>query len=355
MKKVIAKDVLEKYIKKEIDPTVRSVIIDVINLLSKKGYNVIQYIKKVNETRFLVYNPEKCKDEKIEYTIEGKVKKTTINWESYEGFYLPILDLDKNSNPILVEKICAINENGTIKKENDSFKQKIIHELLHLISASNKVIKENGNFIIYTGVNKMILEIDGQCLNYKVEKGNTEINEAMTELLANNIYKELYDKTFYMTNIMKEGMYYPCLNIYYINTSLLRILNLFTCGTNKVDKLLFAYLNNNVKYYVDDLDRKIGISYEVLKFIMHEFQKYMLIYFKNSEQGIKMFKNNIINIFGAISYNLYILLKDAKLEEDAKKEYIKFMKKSISCICMYPLFNLVKNEFEQKMAILDKI
>ena len=352
MKKEVSKELLNKYIKKDIEPIIRYVIIDVINLLSKKGYNVIRYIKKVNSTDFILYNGNKMTGKPIINVINGKEKEIKINWNAFEGFHIPVIELNENNEPFLYKNICAINETGTILKKDKCFKQKIIHEFLHLLSSSDKIIKED-KYIYYSGMNKYEVEIEENELKHITEGGGIELNEATTELLANNLYKELYDNEFFMPFIEKDGLYYPFINEYYINTNLLRIMNLFATGIGGPEKLLFSYLNNDRKMYVDILKDKLGLDEENLLYLMYGFQKNMLLYFEKWDEGEKFFKKNILNVFETLVYNLNINIQNLEVNNSYKKVYVSYIKKYVSIICDFPIFSSVKEDFMKFLETIE--
>lgn len=353
MKKEISKELLDKYIKEDIDPVIRRVIIDVINLLSKKGYNVLKYIKKINDTEFLLYDANEMNGKPYINVYNGKEEKIEMDWKNFEGFHIPFIELNKDGKPFLYKNLCAYNDSGAIKKSEKCFKQKVIHELLHLLSASNDVTIEDGNYAFYSGLNKYEIEItEDKKIKYTAKEGVTEFNEAATELIANNMYKELYDKHFFIASIEKEGMYYPFINVYYLNTNLLRIFNLFTIEITSQKKLLYSYLNNKPKYYLEILESQLGLKDDDLYNITFVFQNIVFEYFRDHQKGRELFAKAIMPIFDTIVYNFNINMKNSMMEEKMKKVYISYIKVMIEFMCNFPLFRDVKNEF---MTILETI
>lgn len=351
MKKVMEKEKINRLMNNNAPLVIRDVAIDLIEYLSSKGYNVLKYIAKMNKTEFIVYDGKNTDNLEISFEVGGEKRNiNNINWNFYEGFYLPILDLDEDQNYKLFKEVLAINTGSTIKPNNKYFKQKILHELLHLFSATNNIITQNGEKVFYTGINKFLLNKDDG-FKMLIEKGNTEVNEAMTEVISYKIYAELYEKKFFIPSVEKDGMLFPYIHQYYLMTGVMRIINLFAYTTTNIDVMLFSYMNNNLEYYESNLLNTLGITNKTLRQLFYVLQIYMEK-FLNNEECIESFKACLIPFLRDITNNLYISLKNIDAKNEYKKLYISYAIDYIEYLTSYPIFISIKKEF---LEYLDKL
>ncbi len=352
--KVLEKNVIDKYIKKEIPPIIREVSIDLINYLSKAGFNVIKYINKVNKARFEFFNSKKEPYRTLDYYVDGEKTSTSVNWDEYEGFFVPIIVKNKENKIFILEEVCAFNLYSKITIENKMFKQKIIHELLHLFSASQAVREKDEEIFFYNGVEKIVF-CNTTDKNVKMKRiiGIESVNEAITEFLSSEIYKEIYDKNFFVIYEEKDGFYYPYLNQYYIMTGFMRLINLFANLTTDISKLLYAYLNNDLDYYLDNFEKNIGIKQTVFKQLIYDLENYMLLYCDEPKEEFEIdFKEYICPILETLSYNLCVLFKNLDWDIDKKRNRISKIKKYIEYLFSYPIFSSVSNEMANYLADL---
>lgn len=345
MKKALGKDIIDKYLKKDIDDNIRSVAIDLINFLSRKGYNVIKYIKRINNTRFFFFDSQKECDKKFEYEIDSKKIQKEIKWDEYEGLYVPVIDLNSKGQITFVEHVCGFNLDSAIKLDNKMYKQKIIHELLHLFSAYGNVKKEGEIYIFYNGVNQIVFKIENNKLKRKNEFGLEEINEAITEHLANEIYKSLYDKNFFTAYEDFEGFRYPYINQYYLMTGFMRIINLFTNLSTRIDKLLFSYLTNNLDYYLKDVENVLALNKDTFKELFYDLNIMIDSYIYSEKESFeKDFKKFICPLMKALCHNLYVYIKISDMKEEKKKECVQKIEEYVKYLFSYPIFNLIQDD-----------
>lgn len=350
--KQVTKEQLNKYIKTDIEPIVRDTIIDVLNLLSNKGYGVIKYIKRINDTEFRPFDPDVLGNGPMVYEINGERREIKYDWKRYEGFVLACEEVDENNEPYIAKQILAYNLKGKLPKGQPCFRQKVIHEFLHLLSSRPKVLVEDYEYVAYTGVLKYKLRVglDDEVNCIVDQNGMRELNEAITDYLSYLIYKELYDDKFFIPYMEQDGERISFTSPYYLTVNMLRIINLFTTLTNSPKVLLDIYLENDLDAYLDILNQRIGMDSKDLFILMYEYEKNMNVYLRDDMQGKRLFERTTISLFKNLVYNFNVYLNSLQLSKQVKEIHLKYITANIRYLCNFPLFKNVKEEFLEELS-----
>lgn len=345
----IGKIKINKLVRKDINYLIREVAIDLINYLSNYGFDINTLVDKINTTEFIIFNSKNLINS-ICYKVDNREKNIIVDFTNYEGLFLPIVDSNSKGDLKLYKKVCAIKTNSVIGTENPYFKQKIIHELLHLLSGSEEVEEESK---YYSGFLKIEYYQKNSKSYKKIQNGSLEFNEAVTELLADNIYRELYDKNFYMICTEDKDGIRPCVNCYYYNKMLVKVLNLFAYGTNDTTHLLLAYMTNDINSYLTHLKININMSLYYLNNIMAMTQVQMQKYIdKKYYSSIAYLKDTFMQVLVLALTTLKQSYDEINLPKEDIEKWKKYFSDNMELICYYPIFNTMKDEIK---SILDSI
>lgn len=205
--------------------------------LEKKNFCVQNFLDKIKETNFYLYKENHMLD--ISYDFCGKrYNKSIITDKSY-GFTTALL-LKQNGNIVISKRVLGVNDS----LDREVFNITLIHELLHLLSQNN-IEKVNHRYVYRTGITKAEYDIFTKFdEEYEVSKIN--LNEGITQFLAEKIYEEIYNKKSPIKND------YSC--VYAIE-----ILNSFLNFKN-IDWWLDIYLNNKYESLIKLLENKLNLK-----------------------------------------------------------------------------------------------
>ena len=337
---------IDKLLKKDIDNLVREVTIDLINYLYEYGFDLDILIDKINSTEFIFFDDNLFK-KNIFYRVGKKIKKKELNLIGYEGAFIPIIDLNENQELVIYKKICAINLDGPIRKDNPHFKQKIIHELLHLLSAKDSLEKIEKYSYYYTGFSKTAFLKNKNNSYRNSDAGDDEFNEAVTDLLADNIYRDIYDDDFILTCTMEGKIRRPCINSYYFNKMLIKVLNLLAYGTNDTTHLLLSYMTNDLNIYLEQVESNLRLSYIDLKNVMYISQYEMEVYLKTkSQNSMNYMKENFMRIFMLSLSSLERVYDHMNISKEEKEEWENYLKNNIKFLCYFPVYKNMQQDIE---------
>ena len=300
-----SKKIINKKVKKDIPELIRNVILDLLLYLDKKGFDIKEYITKINKTDFIV-----AKENVVQYKYihRGKNKVTNIPIDKINGMYVPIMTYDDVlDRPCILSEVVIINT----LTDNTNITKTIVHELFHLLS-SGKIYKFNGGYYQCSGLMKNYYYLEKQ--DYDMPNENY-INEAITDVLAYKVMEEVYHKQFKVETRNVDGKEIKKFSRYYLITDMMWIFNYKFNNSTDTKVLLDLYLNNkiddfyNLSYENFNLEKSLVLKlyqnlYLVLEYIIkfqsfNEYQSFILenvypmYYIVLKEMCKNMFPNDV--------------------------------------------------------------
>lgn len=345
------KNEVNKLIRQSIDSKIRRVLVDMLTYLSNKGFDVKKEIPRLNNADYLLLDNKNSNLPKIityRYSYKEITEEISINRTNIGGFYRPLYVIDKKTNEIIFVKDLVV----VISNLNEKFLvQKIIHELLHLISAVT-IEKVNDEIYIHkTGVVNYKYKLkDGEMFTLYF-KGESYLNEGMTEAIKEYLFNEIYYKKMKLKyKLEKTESKDKYISSYYLITHLIKTMDLGFEKENNIDVMLDIYLNNKTEKIYKKMMDMYGLSKkEVINiFLTYELllEKYCFGQYSNED---------IAAIFEDRIYPFYLNIIDASINKirikyyknsnkEKMKEELELYKEKIIELFSCLIFNIAKRD-----------
>lgn len=336
MSKYYTRKILETKIKKDMPNEFRDVILDLLDHLVILQIDVDKYIEKINFAEFHIINGTSFS---YEILNNGKKEIRTINKKGISGFYKPIINLDKENNRYYIEKEFVVVNANT----NEDIRGKIIHEVLHLLSSKNEILKEKNEDIHYSGFCLYkYMNIESE-ISSEYRKSDVSLNESITEVLRYFLMDEIYNVPYKISTKNKDGKITYMLNAYYIMTNIMQIISKVIFKGN-IEELLKLYLNNSYEEFIYYIENKIDIEENLLKNMLLIFNNAMLTVCnadKNVNEIVLYLKKTIYPLYEYILNRIYL-----SVQKNADEDTIVFLNDLdlyIEEILSFPIINIMKN------------
>ncbi len=338
------RELLEGKIKKDIPNEIRDVILDVLEYLCIEGFTINRYIDKVNNTEFFLTSNDNFE---YRFILRGNEKIINIPRKNIGGFYNSIVDYDSELNKFYIAKEIVLVR---VSEGEKNIKGKILHEVLHLISAKNNLYKVKGKSYHFTGLCKCGYSYKEDKIISSFEKNENFLNEAVTEVLRYGLMKEIYNEPYKIPQKIKDGKKLCSLNGYYLMTNMMQIINVGIYNTTEVSNLLKLYLTNNIAKFNELVSQHFGFSDVFLKNIFGILFEAMNTIYGDDMNAYKIQKYVLEDIYPLYEVTLMSMYKIFQIrfykQENLKNvsQYLDMLEDYIEISFSYPIVNIMQEK-----------